>query len=119
MRIATNTISDGIVRQIQQLSTQQSRLQTQVATGLRISQPEDDPAAVGRVLNLETERRGIEQFGSNAQRALELAQASYSGLQGIKKVSDRAGELATLGTGTLGVDAMKAYGTETDQLVEQ
>jgi flagellar hook-associated protein 3 FlgL len=119
MRIASNTVSDGIVRQIQQLGTQQARLQTQVSTGLRISQPEDDPAAVGRVLNLESERRQLEQFGLNARRALELSQATFSGLQGMIKISGRAGELATLGTGLLGLDAMRAYGTEVDQLIEQ
>ncbi|HVS53675.1 MAG TPA: flagellar hook-associated protein FlgL [Opitutaceae bacterium] len=119
MRISSNTVSDGIVRQIQQLSSQQARLQNQVATGLRISQPEDDPAAVGRVLNLESERRQLEQYGSNANRALQIAQASFSGLDNLKKISDRAGELGTLGTGTLGPDALKAYGTEVDQLIEQ
>ncbi|MEO5958833.1 MAG: flagellin [Opitutaceae bacterium] len=119
MRISTNTVSEGIVRQIQQLNTQQARLQTQIATGQRISQPEDDPAAVGRVLNLQSERRQIEQYGHNADRALQISQASYSGLMSMKSISDRAGELGTLGTGALGVEAMKAYATEVDQLIEQ
>jgi flagellar hook-associated protein 3 FlgL len=119
MRVATSTVSDTIVRQIQLLSSQQSKLQNQVATGQRITQPEDDPAAVGRVLNLETEQRHITQYANNTSKALEIAQASFSGLQGIKKISDRAGELGTLGAGVLGPDAMKAYATETDQLIEQ
>lgn len=119
MRVANNTISDNIVRQLQLLSSQQGKLQNQIATGQRISQPEDDPAAVGRVLNLQTERRHIVQYANNTAKALEIAQASFSGLQGVKKVSDRAGELATLGAGVLGPDAMKAYATETDQLIEQ
>jgi len=119
MRIASNTVSDNIVRQIQQLSSQQARLQTQVSTGLRISAPEDDPAAVARVLNLTSERRQLDQYGQNASRALAVSQASYAGLQNVKKISDRAGELATLGTGTLGPDAMQAYATETNQLLEQ
>jgi len=119
MRVASSTISDNIVRQIQLLSNQQGKLQNQIATGQRISQPEDDPAAVGRVLNLETERRHVTQYAANTSKALEIAQASFSGLQGIKKISDRAGELGTLGAGVLGADAMKAYATETDQLIEQ
>jgi len=119
MRVATNTVSDGIIRQIQQLSTQQTKLQNQVASGQRISQASDDPSAVGRVLNLESERRQITQYGRNAGHALALAQASYSGLQGIKKISDRAGELAVLGTGILGPAALQAYAAETDQLIEQ
>ena len=71
MRVATSTVSDTIVRQIQLLSSQQSKLQNQVATGQRISQPEDDPAAVGRVaFNLETERRHVTQYANNTSKAL-------------------------------------------------
>src|ERR1700676_687493 len=119
MRIASNTVSDAIIRQIDQLSAQQASLQAQVSTGQRISQPSDDPAGVNRALTLESEMSQVQQFGRNASQALTLSQASYTGLSSLKSVSDRAGELATLGTGTLGASAMQAYGTETNQLIEQ
>lgn len=119
MRISSNTVSESIVRQIQSLGSQEARLQNQVATGLRISQPEDDPAAVGRVLNLESEQRQVAQFQANASRALELSQASYSGLQAIKKVSDRAAEIGTLGAGAINDSSAKAYASEVNQLIEQ
>lgn len=119
MRVTTNTHSENMVRQIQQLATQQSKLQTQVATGQRIFQPEDDPTAVGRVLNLESEQREIAQYLSNADRALELSQATFSGLQQIKKISDRASEIATLGAGALSPDMTRAYASELNQLLEQ
>ncbi|MEI6466096.1 MAG: flagellin [Verrucomicrobiota bacterium] len=119
MRVITNTVSANILQQIQQLSTQQAKLQTQVATGQKLFQPEDDPAAVGRILNLESERRQVAQYGRNAVRALELSQSSFAGLQGLKKVSDRATELGTLGGGMSGPAAYTAYAAETNQLVEQ
>lgn len=119
MRIATHSVSDSIVRQIQQLGSQQSKYQNQVATGLRISQPEDDPAAVGRVLNLESEQRRIVQFQANSTRALNLSRASYSGLQAIKKISDRATEIGTLGGGAISTASAQAYASELDQLIEQ
>jgi flagellar hook-associated protein 3 len=119
MRIASNTLSDSMVRQIQQLTSEQAKLQLQVSSGRRITQPEDDPAAVGRVLGLQSEQRQIKQYASNALRALTLAQTSYSGLQGLKKVSDRIGELSTLGTGALSADSMRTYATEVEQLLEQ
>ncbi len=119
MRIASNTVSDSMLRQIQQLASDQAKLQTQVATGRRITQPEDDPVAVARVLNLQSEQRATTQYGTNASRALALSQTSYAGLQGLKKVSDRIGEIATLGTSSLSTDAMTSYGIETDQLIEQ
>jgi flagellar hook-associated protein 3 FlgL len=119
MRVASNTVSTNIVRQIQQLSSQQTQLQTEVSTGLRVTNPEDDPAAVAQVLNLTSQQRQLTQYSQNADTALSVSQASYAGLQNLKTISDRAGQLATLGTGTLGPDAMSSYGIETNQLIEQ
>jgi flagellar hook-associated protein 3 FlgL len=119
MRVATNSASEGVLTQIQRLAVRQSRLQKQVSTGQRVFQPEDDPSAVGRLLKLDVERRQISQYSRNADRALELSRASYSGLQELKKISDRAGELATLGAGASSPDAYRAYAKEVNQLIEQ
>ncbi|MDP2137420.1 MAG: flagellar hook-associated protein FlgL [Candidatus Didemnitutus sp.] len=119
MRIATFTVSDNIVRQIQQLSDKQSNLQSQVASGQRIKNPSDNPAVMSRLINLESERRSLEQYSRNADRALEISQSAFSGLQQIKKLSDRATEIGTLGTGATSPDALDAYASEIDQLLEQ
>jgi len=119
MRIASNTVSDNIIREIQQLASQQAKLQNEVSTGQRISQPEDDPAAVDRILNLRNESRELAQFSSNANRALEISQATFAGLTELKKTSDRATEIGTLSNGAIGADARQAYGAELDQLIEQ
>jgi flagellar hook-associated protein 3 FlgL len=119
MRIASNTITDNMVRQIQLLAAKQSKLQNQVATGQKIAQPEDDPAATNRVLNLSNENRELAQFSRNAGRALQISEATYSGLHEIKKISDRATEIGTLGQGATSPDARTAYASELDQLIEQ
>src|SRR5690349_22570121 len=119
MRITNNTVSENLVRQIQQLGSQQAKLQMQVATGQRIFQPEDDPTAVGRVLGIESEQREITQFTRNVDRALEISTASFSGLRELKKVSDRATEIGTLGAGAISPDGARAYASEVDQLIEQ
>jgi flagellar hook-associated protein 3 FlgL len=119
MRITNHTLSESLIRQIERRSSEQARLQAQVATGQRIAQPEDDPSAVGRVLQLESEQRQIGQFQRNADRALELSQASFSGLQQIKKVSDRVTEIGTLGAGAISPAESRAYASEVDQLIEQ
>jgi len=119
MRIASNTVSDNILNQLQKLGTNQANLQTQIATGLRISKPEDDPAAFGRAVNFQSEQRRIAQYTTNASTALAVSQASYEGLKTLKGVSDRAGEIATLGAGVLGQDAANSYATEVNQLIEQ
>lgn len=119
MRIVTNTVSENFIRQLQQLGGNQTKLQQQVATGRRITQPEDDPAAVGRIINLQGQARALEQFSRNATRALDLSQASFSGLSEIKKISDRATEIGTLGSGAFNPEARAAYASELNQLIEQ
>lgn len=119
MRVVNNTVSESIVSQIQQLGSQQAKLQTQVATGQRIFQPEDDPAAVGRVLDYQSEQRRISQYQDNAARALEISQSTYSSLQAIKSVSDRITEIGTLGAGAINLSQSQAYGSEVNQLIEQ
>jgi len=119
MRVTTNSNDSQMLAQIQKLTSLQTRLQTQVSTGQRIFQPEDDPAAMGRVLALETEKSQITQFASNTSYALDLSQASFSGLNQIKKISDRAGELGTLGAGDLNPASMQTNATEINQLIEQ
>ncbi len=119
MRVTTNSNDNQMLGQIQKLNTLQTRLQTQVSTGQRIFQPEDDPASMGRVLTLETERSQLTQFTNNTTYALDVSQASFSGLSGIKKISDRAGELGTMGAGDINPDALKTNATEVNQLIEQ
>ncbi len=119
MRIASNTVQDNIVRQIQSLGVQTARLQNQVASGQRITQADDDPAAAGRVLNQQSELRRVDQFDRNAGRALEISQATFAGLSDVKEISTRAGELATLGRSTAGPESLRAYAAEVNQLIEQ
>jgi flagellar hook-associated protein 3 FlgL len=119
MRISTASTSDNVLAQLQRLSTQQADLQNQVATGQRIFKPSDDPAAAARVIAAQMERASVSQYARNADAALEYSKTSYSGLEQFKKISDRAGELAVMGTGNLGASAMQAYASEVDQLLEQ
>ncbi len=119
MRLSNATTADNVLSQLQRLSRQQADLQSQVATGQRITRPSDDPAAVARVIAAQMERSTVAQYARNADSALEYSKTSYDGLRQFKKLSDRAGELAVLGTGSIGPDAMKAYAAEVNQLLEQ
>ncbi len=119
MRIASNTVSDQIVRQIQNLSVTQTKLQTQVGSGQRIAQLEDDPAAAGRVLDRQSERRRVDQYVLNANRAMQLSQTTTSGITSLKDISDRVTEIGTLGQSAQSPDALKAYAAELNQLIEQ
>lgn len=118
MRVPTNTSTQTIIGQLQRLSTRQAQLQNQISTGQRITNPSDDPAAVGRVLDLQSEQQQLQQFSKNSARATDISQASYSAVNQLKDLSTRAGELATLGAGVTSADAYQAYETELNQLIE-
>jgi flagellar hook-associated protein 3 FlgL len=119
MRVPTRSTSETVIAQLQKLGSKQAQLQKQVSTNQRIFLPSDDPAAMGRMLGIGNEQNQLSQFQRNIGLASNLAQASYSGLEGLNNVSTRAGELATLGAGVTSAEAASAYGSEVNQLLEQ
>lgn len=119
MRVTSNSFTSDLLAQLGTLSQQQTRLQSQAATGQRITLPEDDPAAAGRVLNLQTEAAGVAQYQSNINSQQQLSEATFSVMRALKKISDRAGEIATLADGTKSPDELTAYGAELTQLIRQ
>lgn len=119
MRVSSSAFSEVLTSQLQRLQQQQADLQKQVSTGQRITNLSDDPAAMARVLNLQAETRQIQQFEANNTRATGVSQATYSSVSAFKKLSDRAGELALLGSGVPSPDSSKAYAAETNQMLEQ
>jgi flagellar hook-associated protein 3 FlgL len=119
MRIATLTVSNTALSQIEDLTQNLSNVQTQVSTGQRVSKPEDDPSAVGQIIDLQVEQQQLAEYQQNATKALQTSQASSSALTNIKSLSDRATQIASLGSSTESDSAAAAYATETNQLIEQ
>lgn len=119
MRIPTNNFSTSLIAQLQTLTASQAKLQQQVSTGQRITNASDDPAAMGRLLGISTEEAQLQTFANNNAHATDLSQATYATVSGLKTISDRAGELAVLGSGVTSPDSYQAYSTELNQLIEQ
>jgi flagellar hook-associated protein 3 FlgL len=119
MRITNNMVTNTMLGELQSLSSEQSQLQTEVSTGLAVTQPSDDPAAFGQVVNMENQSSQLTQFASNASQALDLANSSYSGLNSLTSIYDRASQLGTLGTSTDAATSNTAYAAELDQLIQQ
>jgi len=120
MRIASQTVFNNLVGQIQNLGTTQSTLQDEISTGLSFTNPSDDPSAMESTLNLISENRQVSQYGANAATALQISQASYSGLSQLKTLSDTVSELATeASNGTDSATQLQDYATEVNQYIEQ
>jgi flagellar hook-associated protein 3 FlgL len=119
MRVSSNSFTNQFLDQIRTLASRQNRFQTQAATGQRIQTADEDPAAAQRILGFQAEASAVAQFRKNISALGDQAAASYDVMRGLKKISDRVTELATLADGTRSPDELKIYGKEVDQLLQQ
>jgi len=119
MRITNNMVTESILGELQSLETQQSTEQTQVSSGLAVNLPSDNPEAFSQIVELDSQNAETQQFSDNATQALNVASASYSGLNSLQQLYDRVSQLGVLGAGADDGTSQQAYGTEIDQLVQQ
>ena len=119
MRVSSNSFSTDLRSQLAKLSERQLRLQQQISTGQRISSASDDPKAMRRVLDLRNERSLLTQYQDNISTLRENANVVYSTVNAMKRLSDRASEIATMADGTKAAPALSAYAMEVDQLLEE
>lgn len=119
MRITGNYYSQAMVSQLNTLASRQYKLQNQIATGQKIHAPEDDPAAMQRTMALRNQQQNVGQFQDNIALLKERSTASFNTLSALKKLSDRASEIAIRADGTRAPDELKTYGNEITQLIKQ
>ena len=119
MRVPTNNIPATLITQLNQLNTRQNRLQSQAATGQRVQWAEDDPAAMQRALDLQSNSRANGQYGKNIDFLKERTTTTLSSIRSVQTVLDRAGEIAVLADGTKSKEELNAYASEVDQMIRE
>ncbi len=119
MRVTSSSFPNVLRSQLERLSTQQARLQTQAGTGQRFSVASEDPRAMRKVLDFQSEIKNLGQFEKNSAALKDTLDSSYAVMTGVKKVSDRATEIGTRADGLRTPEELKSSGTEVDQLIEQ
>jgi flagellar hook-associated protein 3 FlgL len=95
MRVATHAYTDAMVSQYNLLTAKQFTLQNQVSTGLRVSAPADDPAAMENALNLVSTKSVQTQYGKNIATLQDRATQIYNSLQALQDVSSKVGAVVT------------------------
>jgi flagellar hook-associated protein 3 FlgL len=119
MRVTSNTFPENLIVHLQRLSGRTSKLQEQAATGQRVRDPSDDPAAAVRVLEYQSERARILQYHRNAQRASDIITATTAEVRNLVSISERANEVIALSSDIQGAETMRFYGIEVGALLEQ
>lgn len=119
MRVTFNSFHDESLTLLNREASRQSRLQNQVTSGQKISRADEDPQVAQKVLDLQTTSAQTQQFYRNAGYALDISRSSYSAVDDLRKVSDRAGELAGGVSALTTPEVFKTAAAEVDGLIEQ
>ena len=118
MRVTSNTFPTSLTEQLGKLNILQTRLNQQAATGQRIQNPEDDPSSVHRVLDMQRDLTSLGQYERNISQMTDQVTASYASMNSLKKLLDRAQELATKAGGLRSPEELKIYSQEINQLIK-
>jgi len=70
-------------------------------------------------LNLQVSGSQVAQYQQNITNLQQQATSSYDAMNGLKTISARAGEIATLADGTKSPQELQTYATEVTQLIQQ
>ena len=119
MRISSSLFSNNLLSQMNQLQGQQVQLQNQASTGLKVSLPEDDPAAVAQVLALQTQAAANTQYQSNITRLQSTATTAGSAMNSLQTITEQAGTIATQAGGINSPSQLANYATQVGNLIQE
>ncbi|VAW73992.1 Flagellar hook-associated protein FlgL [hydrothermal vent metagenome] len=94
MRISTKQLANAGLNNILNQQTRLNKTQGQLATGLRIQKPSDDPAGATRVLGFKKTIQQTEQYQANIDTARQYLDIEESSLNSIVTNLQRVRELA-------------------------
>lgn len=118
MRVTANTFPNSLLNQLTSLSQRQNKLQNQAATGQLVQSPEDDPAVMRRVLDMQGEAKSVGQYQRNIDRHQELATASFNSIKALKNISDRVREISISADGLSSQDELNLFAKEVTELIK-
>ena len=94
LRIATNTASESVERNLNEASAKIGTSLNRLSSGKRITKAADDAAGLAVATNLKAQIRGLRQATQNANSGMSLVQASEGGLTVVSNILIRLRELS-------------------------
>ncbi len=119
MRVATSTFSNNFIYQSNNLQAQQNQLQQEATSGLKLTLPEDNPSAMGEVLNLQASEDANTQYQTNITSLSNQVSNVSSALTSLQTIVGRAGDITTLADGLTAPTALASYATNVAGLIQQ
>jgi flagellar hook-associated protein 3 FlgL len=119
VRISTNSVQESLVRQINLKQQTLVSLQEQLASGRKISKPEDDPVIFGRTIRRESVKAELAQYNTNNIVAQTIVSTSQLHIDGIRDLADLALGIAnSTGDSTSAVE-LDGYQRQLDEILNQ
>lgn len=113
MRLSTSQLFKQSIADILDKQSKLGEIQQQVASGKRISKPSDDPAAVARVLDIQSQIAMVQQYERNSNLAKTQLSMEESAINGVENNLQRVRELTIQASNdTLSPGDRKAIATE-------
>ena len=120
MRVATDSYTNTMLNEFSSLKQQQINLQNQVATGLSVQAPSDNPDAMETTLEDLSSQATQQQYSSNITTAQAQANSVYSVLQSLQSITSQAKTITTeAGSGTNSQTDLNNYASQVTSLIQQ
>ncbi len=118
-RVNLETFINTTLANVQQSTSNMSKLHEQISTGKKINRASDDPAGARKILSLRSENLRLEQFTSNIQTATQSLDFNASVLQNTSDILQRITELTMQGiNGSTDQNGRDVIAIEINQLLE-
>lgn len=95
MRVTPGMTAANALYNLQQGRAKNEKIQEQVASGLNINRPSDDPLSARQVLNLEGKLKESQQYGSNITKGQLWLSMTDTALTGVSDVVDQVKSIAS------------------------
>ena len=119
MRVTQGMLVDRALANIRDQQQTIMRLQTELATGLRVSAPSDDPIDARRAINTRSYMAANDQYIDNISMSTSFLTETETSIQTTSNVLQRVRELTLQGAnGTYAQEQLDNIAQEVDQLLE-
>ncbi|WP_405130895.1 flagellar hook-associated protein FlgL [Paenibacillus sp. FSL H8-0317] len=120
MRITNNMLSSQLLLNLNRNAQQMNNTQTQMATGMKVNKPSDDPVGITYSLRYRAELASNEQYQKNVDSATSWLDFNDTVMDQAGSIVQRLRELVVQGsTGTNPQSALDSIKEEVSQLKEQ
>ncbi|WP_297055488.1 flagellar hook-associated protein FlgL [Thermosulfurimonas sp.] len=120
MRLSMRTLYGGLLTDLEHLTESMYKYQTQIATGKKFQRPSDAPVELNYALGYRKALAEIDRYQESIREATSFLKTAEGALKGLKKVIERAKELALKGANDIqNASTRKAMAAELDGLIQE